>query len=329
MYIIDWLLESEPYVQYTVRKNILRQNKHELSVLRAAILSDARIEKYLSDIADFNKMLVANHKDPEIPIHKLLFMIDIGLDTEIPQIDAAIHQILMNRDEKGIPKSMINIPKHFGGSGEDTLAWSLCDAPLMLYALLLAGLEYDGQIKEGVEYLVRLQRDNGFPCVVSKELGKFRGPGRKDDCCPYANLIILKLLSIIPEYEKSELANSIVNVVLDLWEDSQAQHPYMFYMGTDFRKLKAPTIWYDIVSVTDCLSHFGYARKDKRFNEMLDIIETKANSKYQFTPESVYQKCKAWDFGQKKQPSPWLTYLCIRILERCGRINFEWSDLRN
>jgi len=267
-------------------------------------------------------MPVANHKNPETPIHKLLFMLDIGLDTDIPQIDAAIHQILLNRDENGIPKSMTNIPKHFGGSGENTLAWSLCDAPLMLYALLLAGLDYDSQIKEGVEHIVGLQRDNGFPCVVSKELGKFRGPGRKDDCCPYATLTILKLLSVIPEYEKSQLTTSNINVLLDLWKKSQEQHPYMFYMGIDFRKLKAPAIWYDIVSVADCLSHFESARKDKRFDEILDIIETKANSKYQFTPESIYQKCKAWDFGQKKQPSQWLTYLCIRILERCGRINF-------
>jgi hypothetical protein len=322
MYTINWLLESEPYVQYAVRKNILRRNKYELSVLKAAVLSDARIEKYLSDIANFNAMPVANHKNPETPIHKLLFMLDIGLDTDIPQIDAAIHQILLNRDENGIPKSMTNIPKHFGGSGENTLAWSLCDAPLMLYALLLAGLDYDSQIKEGVEHIVGLQRDNGFPCVVSKELGKFRGPGRKDDCCPYATLTILKLLSVIPEYEKSQLTTSNINVLLDLWEKSQEQHPYMFYMGIDFRKLKAPAIWYDIVSVADCLSHFESARKDKRFDEILDIIETKANSKYQFTPESIYQKCKAWDFGQKKQPSQWLTYLCIRILERCGRINF-------
>ena len=95
----------------------------------------------------------------------------------------------------------------------------------------------------------------------------------------------------------------------------------MFYMGTDFRKLKAPAIWYDIVSVTDCLSSFEYARNDKRFHEMLDIIISKANANYQFIPESVYQKCKEWDFGQKKQPSAWLTYICIRLLERSGRIS--------
>lgn len=323
MEIINWLLECDPYVQYAVRKNILRQDINELVGLKSSVLSDARIQKYLNDISDFNAKLVTNHKNPDIPIHKLLFLFEVGLDTDVPQIDMAIQQILKNKDEDGVPKSMTNVPKHFGGSGEDTLAWALCDAPLMLYALKKAGIDYESQIKEGVEQILGLYRENGFPCVVSKELGKFRGPGRKDECCPYATFIILKLLSVIPEYEKSEMAVSIINILLDLWERSQETHPYMFFMGTDFRKLKAPALWYDIVSITDCLSYFEYARQDKRFHEMLDIIKSKANPNYQFIPESVYLKCKEWDFGQKKQPSAWLTYLCVRTLERSGRISFE------
>jgi len=319
---INWLLECEPYVQYAVRKNIQGQNMHTSGELKFSVLSDTRIQKYLSDIADFNATLVTNHKNPDLPINKLIFLLDIGLDVSISEIDMAIQKILKNIDENGIPKSMTNVPEHFGGSGEDTLAWALCDAPLMLFALLKAGVSYEKHIKKGVEYIVGLQKQNGFPCVVSKELGKFRGPGRKDDCCPYATLIILKLLSVIPEYGKSELANSTINVLLNLWERSHEQHPYMFYMGKDFRKLKAPTIWYDILSVADCLSHFEFARKDKRFDEMIDIIESKANQAYQFIPESVYQKCKGWDFGQKKQPSPWLSYICIRTLGRSSRISF-------
>lgn len=323
MKINNWLVDCEPYVQYAIRKNILKQNSIELRELKFLVLSDQRIQKYLRDVSDFNATLVTSHKNSDIPIHKLIFLLEVGLETDVPQIDMAIQQILKNKDENGIPMSMTNVPKHFGGSGEDTLAWALCDAPLMLYALAKAGVDYKNQVEEGVKLIIGLFRENGFPCKVSKELGKFRGPGRKDDCCPYATLIILKLLSIIPGYENSDLSNSIIKVLLDLWEKSRDQHPYMFYMGTDFRKLKAPALWYDIVSMAECLSRFEFAKKDKRFEEMLDIIESKANPEYRFTPESVYQKCKEWDFGQKKQPSQWLTYLCISILERSGRICFE------
>lgn len=318
---INWLLESEPYVEYATRINILKESEESLVSLKKQILLDARIRQILSDIADFNGILVTNHKNPDIPLHKLIFLLDIGLGIDVPEIHMAVKQIINNRDEDGMYKSMTNVPKHYGGSGEDTLAWALCDAPLMLYALLKAGISYENYIKNGVEYITGLQRKNGFPCSVSKELGKFRGPGRKDDCCPYTNLIILKLFTLMPEYKNSDLAILCVDTLLNLWENSKEFHPYMFFMGSDFRKLKAPAIWYDIVSVSDCLSHYEFVVKDKRFQEMLDIIESKANSTHQFTPESVYLKCKDWDFGQKKQPSPWLTYLCLRILMRSGRIS--------
>jgi len=323
MNTINWLLEGEPFIEYATRINMLNQNKNSLVYLRNLVLSDSRVKRYLNDIAHFNDILVTNHKNPELPIHKLIFLLEIGLDIDVPEIDIAIKQILKNKDQNALYKSMTNVPKHFGGSGEDTLAWSLCDSPLMLYALLKAGISYESYIKAGIEYLLTIQKSNGFPCTVSKELGKFRGPGKKEDCCPYATLIILKLFSQIDEYRGSEEAKSCINELLRLWENSNELHPYMFYMGTDFRKLKAPTIWYDIVSVSDCLSYFEFAKSDKRFQKMLDIIENKANQGNQFIPESIYQKCKDWDFGQKKQPSAWLTFLCMRILERSGRIRFD------
>jgi hypothetical protein len=322
MQVLDWLLESEPYVQYATRINIFRQSKTELEQLRADILLDVRINAFLKDIVNFNSILVTNHKNPELPIHKLIFLLNTGLNSEVPEIRSAINLIINNKDELGMYKSMTNVPKHFGGSGEDILSWALCDAPLMLYALVNAGVSYEEHFKPGVEYIISLLRDNGFPCVVSKELGRFRGPGKKEDCCPYATLIILRLLSVLPQYTDSKVAEYNIDVLLSLWEHSKEKHPYLFYMGTDFRKLKAPTIWYDIVSVADCLSRFKLARNDTRFKDMVDIIERKADVNYRFTPESIYLKFKDWDFGQKKQPSPWLTYLCLTILERCERFSF-------
>ena len=211
---------------------------------------------------------------------------------------------------------MTNIPKHFGGTGKDMFAWCLCDAPLLLLALLKAGMDYHKYIKTGVDYLVLLHRNRGFPCAVSPELGKFRGPGKKDDCCPYATLIMADLMSYVPEYKDSKFAVSCVETLLDLWENSLDQHPYMFYMGTDFRKLKAPASWYDIVSVAGVLSKYQFVRKDPRFLEMIQLIKDKQDNDGLFTPESVYQKLKDWDFGQKKEPSPYLTYLCYQIFDR-------------
>ena len=319
MEAIDFILENgEAWLQYAARIHILNENKENLTDLRLQALSDPKIKAYLNDITDYHSILVRNHKDPDLPIHKLLFLLDIGFGTDVAEIQTAVDKIMENKDDTGVYKSLTNIPKHFGGSGEDMFGWCLCDAPLLLLALLKAGIDYEKHIKQGVEYLVKFHKDSGFPCTVSQELGKFRGPGRKDDPCPYASLIMLKLLSAIPEYRDSDIAVNTAMCLLSLWESSLERHPYMFYMGTDFRKLKAPAMWYDLVSVVDVLSHFETPKADVRFREMAAIIKSKQDSNGLFTPESVYQKFKGWDFGQKKNPSPYLTYLCHRVLKRSG-----------
>lgn len=314
---IDYLFSNgEIWLQYAVRLNLLMESKNSLIDLKYKVLQDKRIKSYLEDIMNFHSALVSNHKNPDLSIHKLLFLLDISLDNSVPQIETAINEILKHKDKNGVYQSLTNIPKHFGGSGEDIFSWCLCDAPLLLLALAKAGVDYDTYIREGVDYLASLYQEQGFPCFVSAELGKFRGPGRKGDCCPYANLIMLKLYSEITDYQESNISSNIIDVLLSLWENSRERHPYMFYMGTDFRKLKAPAMWYDIVSVIDCLSKFEYAKNDNRFKEMVQLIKEKQDENGLFTPEAVYQKFKGWDFGQKKKPSPYLTYLCYRILNR-------------
>lgn len=307
---------SDNWLKYAILLHLFHKPKDTLGEIRKTALADDRIQNDLSNIKNFHGTLVTNHKNPDLPIHKLLFLLDLGFDTEIPEIKTAIEEILKHKDEHGIYQSMTNVPKHFGGAGVDVFSWCLCDAPLLLLALLKAGMDYCTYIKPGVDHLVALCRDNGFPCAVSPELGKFRGPGKKDDCCPYATLIMADLLSYIPEYRNSQAAASSVGVLLDLWNNSLDQHPYMFFMGTDFRKLKAPSCWYDIVSVAGVLSKYEIVRDDPRFLEMIAWIRDKQNKDGLFTPESVYQKLKEWDFGQKKEPSPYLTYLCLRIFHR-------------
>ena len=87
-------------------------------------------------------------------------------------------------------------------------------------------------------------------------------------------------------------------------------------MGTDFRKLKAPLIWYDILHVTDVLSQFDWLKNNERLLEMVKVIKEKADEFGQFTAESIWRAYKEWDFGQKREPSPWITFSVYNILNR-------------
>ena len=94
-------------------------------------------------------------------------------------------------------------------------------------------------------------------------------------------------------------------------------------MGNDFRKLKAPLIWYDLLHLTEVLSQFEWIYNDPRFLEMINLLSTKADENNRYTADSVWMAWKEWEFGQKKDPSGWLTFLVLRILKRVGHINID------
>jgi hypothetical protein len=270
----------------------------------------------VAELAGWPGTVIASHKSAGQPFHKLTFLADLGLKAGDPGVDAIITRALEHQSAEGPFQLPTNVPVHFGGTGQEAWAWALCDAPLVVYALLKFGLQDEPAVRAAVAHLVALVRDNGWPCAVSPQLGKFRGPGRKEDPCPFANLAMLKALSEVAELRDSAASRTGAETLLTLWSESLARHPYMFYMGTDFRKLKVPFVWYDLMHVLDVLSRFPWLRSDPRLLDMLGVLKGKAGPQGRFTLESVWTAWKDWEFGQKKTPSRWLTLLAWRIIRR-------------
>lgn len=316
--IVKWLLDGDPWVEYRTRVDLLKQSEHEKEVLEAKknMIAHPKIQSMLSEFSHWDEEIVSNHKSAGLLLHKLSFLADIGLTVEEPSIQNIVNILLQHRTENGIIQVPINIPVHFGGSGQNTWGWCLCDAPIILYSHAKFGIKDELSIKEAIQYLMSTIKDNGWGCTVSPELGKFRGPGRKDDPCPYATLIMLKTLSQMDEFKDSNESRVGADSLLNLWTNSTSKHPYMFYMGTDFRKLKAPLIWYDIIHVADVLSQFEWLKNDTRLIEMVSLIKSNAGENGFYIPQSEWRAWKDWEFGQKKRPSQWLTFLVLRILNR-------------
>jgi hypothetical protein len=313
---IDWLLEGEPFIQYRARRDLLGQSEQEAEVqsARQAMLASSRLQALVAELAGWPGKVISSHKSAGQPFHKLAFLADLGLKAGDPGMEPIIARILAHQSEEGPFQLPSNVPPQYGGTGQDVWAWALCDAPLIVYALARFGLGDQPPVETAVAYLVRLVRENGWPCAVSKELGKFRGPGRKEDPCPFANLAMLKALSEIEEYRTSPTARAGTEALLSLWSESLVRHPYMFYMGNDFRKLKVPLVWYDLLHVLHVLSRFPWVREDERYLDMLQVLKSKMDPEGRFTLESVWTAWKDWEFGQKKTPSRWLTLLAWRII---------------
>lgn len=315
---LDWLLEGPLWMQYRIRRDLCHQAPNHPQVLaaRQALLADAGVQQIIADLQNWPGEVLNSHKSARQPFHKLNFLADIGLHAGDPGIDNIITQIMSHQSPQGPFQLITNVSPTYGGSGEDTWAWALCDAPLLVYALLQFGLGDHPRIQTALSHLISLIRENGWPCAVSPELGSWRGPGRKDDPCPYANLAMLKVLGQAQNPRFTIAVDTGVETLLQLWQNRQEKHPYIFYMGTDFCKLKAPLIWYDILHVLDVLTLFPAWHNDLRLQDMLHILAEKANPQGQFTAESVYTHWKGWEFSQKKEPSRWITFLTQRIFER-------------
>ncbi len=316
--VVEWLLDREPWVEYRTRLDLLNQPNTAKEVISAKkrTLEDPKIKALLAELTNWPGTIISSHKSAGQSFHKLAFIADLGLTKNDPGILEIIGKVMANQSDEGPFTLSTNVPKHFGGSGLDGHAWALCDAPTLVYALARFGLNEDKRVQRAIVHLTSLARDNGWPCAVSKELGNFRGPGKKEDPCPYATLIMLKTLQQFPQYKEGKEVHEGAECLLNLWSKSRELHPYIFYMGTDFRKLKVPFAWYDILHVLEVLTLFPWLAKDPRLQEMVELVRGRADKDGKYTAESIWQAWKDWDFGQKKAPSRWLTFLVLRSLKR-------------
>jgi len=319
--VIEWLLVGPPWVQYRTHIDLLgqRESNSEVADSRKKMLIHPEIRALLTELSGWPGASLKRHNDAGHLLHKLVFITDIGLVASDPGISEIVKNVIERRSQEGAFQVITNVSSQHGGSGQDELAWMLCDSPSILYSLAKLGIRDDPVIQSAARHLAGLSADNGWPCTVSSNLGKFRGPGRKTDPCPYATLISLKALSQIPEWRGSEVCLRGAESLLQLWEQRKERRPYLFAMGTDFAKLKAPLIWYDLLHVIEVLSQFPSVRKNKRLLEMADVMKAKSDVKGRFTAESVWKAWSKWEFGQKRNPSFLITLQVHRVLKRISQ----------
>jgi hypothetical protein len=315
---LEWLLAGSPWITYRTRLDLLGEPEDDslVSAARKLMINDPQVSNLIDELSDWRGAVIASHKSAGQPFHKLAFLADLGVRLTDPGMDRIVSNILAHQSDEGPFQLTMNIPDHYGGTGKDTWAWALCDAPIMVYALIKFGLRSSPEVQPAIDHLAGFAAGNGWPCVVSKELGSFRGPGRKEDPCPYATLVMLKMLSELEAWRDSPVCRTGAETLLRLWEESLTKHPYIFYMGTDFRRLKVPFIWYDLMHVLEVLSRFSWLNSDERLLEMLSLLRNKMDLNGRFTIDSVWMAWKGWEFGQKKEPSRWLTLMAWRILKR-------------
>ena len=317
--VTDWLLAAdEPWTRYRTLIDLLGQPAADSKVCaaRQEMIQHPRVNELLAAAATWGNDPFKRHNDAAYAIYKISTLADFGLCANDPGMDLVLEKVFAHQAPEGAFQTVVNIPKAFGGDGEDHWTWILCDTPTLLYSLLAFGLGDDRRVQKAVKHLASLVDENGWRCVCDPALGKFRGPGRKDDPCPIANVYALKALAFSPDYCDSPAVHGGAEMLLSHWAGEIGPKMYLFGAGSDYRKLKYPFVWYNILHVAEVLSHFPFVHADPRFQAMLAAITDQADADGRYTAGSMYMPWKGWSFADKKTPSPWLTLLVKRILKR-------------
>lgn len=307
---VPFLEQSEdPWVKY----NLLELQGKNNAKAFDAMSNHKWVQAVIDECVQWPNPPLKRHNDAKHPIHKIEFLADIGMDKRDRWIEAICNLITQNRTEDGDLLSNVELPEMWGGKGTGELIWMHCDAPILLYALQRFGANSKVTDK-AAERLVWNSEVNGWRCKSSIE--KMRGPGKKEDYCPYGNLIILKALSY-GKYVDSDAVKAGIDSHILHWENREGKKVKMFGIGTTFKKLKYPNVWFDVLHVVDVLSRYPYALEYDEFWEMWGLIKEKQQPEGGFVPESIWRAWSDWSFGQKKEPSPWMT---LRIAQIAGRL---------
>jgi len=300
---------------------------------RKSLLSDPGIKSLIARLPDWEKeAVVSGHNSPSFAPNILHLLADLGLGPgDDPQVERLLDQMLCHQDSDGRFQSLgrwRNQPEAQWGS-------LFCDAHAIAEALLRFGRGSDPRAKRGMDRMAAdlgpTSQGPGWRCRPDPVTG-FRGPGRKDDFCPMVTLEALRALARLPEKERPAGCLDAARTCLRAWRERNAEKPYMFGHGRQFKIVKWPSFWYDAYRVLDTLSRYPglWMGKTARNEDRKALAELTAcliaynfDSAGKITPRSCYKGFESFSFGQKKKPSAVTTALLCLPLRRLSELTDE------
>jgi hypothetical protein len=306
-----WLLEGEPWVRYRVLTELLDRSHNDSDVVDA---NDSIAEHELVK-GIYDRRNAQGYWGTPKDIH-----------TWWPKVDTTfwvlgiLGEFGLTRKDERIARAceyVFGIQLPDGGFGWDppTVAYD-CHTAILVESLATLGYGADPRLHRAYQWLMGRQRlDGGFWCKQTGQIGRRR---EREPSCAMASMFVAGALALERKLSLSETARKVVEFLLSCWEnrDTLKYAGHDSQIGRGWEKLKFPFTDYRILKHLDVLSRFEHARRDPRMGEMIELLASKADSGGRFSPESIHKAWSDFDFGQKKRPSRWITYLVYRILKR-------------
>ena len=314
---VPWLLESNSYTRYRTIIDLMELPKDSDMALQAKsdLINDFKVSDLTKDAALWFPNSATRHNDPKISHYKLRVLTDFGLTKN----DKGIGEIINKANdhvEDGLFTFRQELPqkgKGYQKPNPHADKWHAlpCDSPLITYSMLRLG-NRSKRVLNSIDKIKKKWSDSkGWFCHFFFVDSMFK---KLKIGCPIAGLMALEVFSQIPELKESDYS-------LNAYEPIRFHREYgktMYYFGRSkkFWTLKYPFVWYNALYLAEVLSRFEFMKDDELLKELVDWIESLQDESGKFKPTSMFMPYKGWDFANKKEPSPWITYLCCNILKK-------------
>nr|MBN2278743.1 terpene cyclase/mutase family protein [candidate division Zixibacteria bacterium] len=308
---IEWLLGREAFVKYRTMTDLLGRNENDREVLETKnsiirckpirrILERQNTDEYWGKPNDIYSWWPK--KDTTFWILGVLG--DFGLDRDHPQIAAACEYVFRTQLPGG----------GFGWAPPPTPAD--CFTGILTESLAKLGYVSDPRSQKAYAWLLNRQRlDGGFWC---KNTGLPGGSREREPSCAFATLCVMGAFARNPDLADGESVRRGLKFLLKCWEN-RGKIKYAGHdseIGRGWEKLKYPYTDYRILKYLEVLSQFELIRNDPNVHEMIDLLLGKGDTSGRYFAESIHKAWSDFDFGQKRIPSRWITFLMYRIIKR-------------
>lgn len=172
------------------------------------------------------------------------------------------------------------------------------------------GYVYDARLQKTLQHLFEIQyADGGWRC------NKFSfGRGSETEYSnPFPTLTALNAFRFSDYLNKEAALDKAVDFLLDHWTIRKPIGSCHYGIGTLFMQIEYPFRNYNLFVYVYVLSFYNQAKKDKRFFEALEILESKV-ADGQIVVERVVPRLAGLSFCKKGQPSELATKRYHEIL---------------
>ena len=312
----EWLLQSNPWTTYRTRLDLFDEPKDSPRVVQAKnqLLQHKKIVQLIAEASNWFPVSYTRHNDAKISHYKLRMLADFGLTVT----DKNIHDIVIKATthvDNGLFSFRQELPekgKGFAKPNPMSNEWHAlpCDAPLITSILLSLGHKSDDVLQTIDIIKEKWSRAQGWFCHFFFVESMFK---KLQIGCPMTGLMALEVFSQIPELRESVYAQNAYEPIR--FHRDYGKSIYYFGRSKKFWTFKYPFVWYNALYLAFVLSRFEFLKQENLVKELIHWIIDSQDENGRFKPTSMFMIYKDWDFGNKKEPSPWMTYLCCRILK--------------